>query len=192
MKKRLELSRRGFMGGVVTAAAVPLLGTKSLAFEAKASTAVLAQSGFGGLPRFQHAASTLPDGRVLVSGGYHLSEQAREGVEVALPSPSVQIFDPNLGQWSDCAPMQTPRAHHASTVLPDGRIAVSGGVFTAVLDSVEIYDPATNAWSYGTPLPQPLAGHTACAVGDQVVLIGGPAGTLTQVTRFVGAALSRP
>jgi hypothetical protein len=56
--------------------------------------------------------------------------------------------------WTSAGSMSQPRRHHTATVLPDGRVLVTGGVsgggFNDVATGVraaEVWDPATNDWS---------------------------------------------
>ncbi len=178
MSNRLEISRRTFIGGAASVAAIPLLVGKSVASPKTGPVAKKSRAlARGGRPRFLHAAAALSDGRVLVCGGYNTDATSRDLLGQQ-PSTSVQIFDPASGKWSECAPLKTPRARHAAVGLPDGRVAVIGGFFNSPLNSVEIYDPITDRWAAGTALPQPICDHTASLVRDGIVLMGGPTGTL--------------
>ena len=100
---------------------------------------------------------------------------------------------------SACTRLTLPRAGHAMTLLPDGRVLVSGGFSldpaTAKLqyhDAAEIFDPQTGAFA---PLPasplQRRAGHAAVAVtgpaGPAVLLAGGEG---TQGNNPDGAAIA--
>ena len=73
--------------------------------------------------------------------------------------------------------MSTARANHTSTLLPDGRVLVAGGVDAtgAALASAEIYDPDANSWSAALPLHVARAGHTATALYDGRIVIAGGA-----------------
>lgn len=86
---------------------------------------------------------------------------------------------------SACTHLTVPRAGHAMTLLPDGRVLVSGGFTidpaTSRLqyhDEAEIFDPQTAAFTAlpSSPL-QRRAGHSAVAVsgpaGTAVLLAGG-------------------
>src|SRR4029077_16334709 len=93
------------------------------------------------LGRNQHAAVALPDGRVVLLGGYHREDG---------PQRSVEIYDPKANTFAAAGQMAEARADFQATLLPDGRILATGGISgpadasglgTTVLSSVEIYDP---------------------------------------------------
>ena len=94
--------------------------------------------------RYNHQATLLMDGKVLVTGGFNVS-----AFHVALKT--VEIYDPVLHKWTNALNMSTPRATHLSFLLQDGRVLVGGGwtlppnVLTPTA-SVEIYDPVTYSW----------------------------------------------
>lgn len=97
------------------------------------------------VPRMMHRSAALPDGRILLTGGY-----LRPGTA---PYASTEIHDPATGLFSAAAAMQTARVEHAAVTLKDGRIMVVGGTIATSpslvgTNSAEIYDPATGQWSY--------------------------------------------
>ena len=51
--------------------------------------------------------------------------------------------------WAPTGSMSVSRFYHTATLLPDGRVLVSGGATddTVPLSSAEIYDPALDTWS---------------------------------------------
>lgn len=98
-------------------------------------------------------------------------------------------FDPGAGQWTQRAPMPTPRGGIASGVL-GGRIVVFGGEGPSgrpeqTYQQVEEYDPATDAWRSLTPMPNPRHGFYGATVtagpdGARIHLpAGGPRAGLT-------------
>src|SRR5450759_4633159 len=85
-------------------------------------------------PRTGHAATLLPDGKVLVAGGY--------GGNGALAS--AERYDPGSGSWTAAGSMVTPRQSHTATLLPDGKVLVAGGFGAeAPVVTAELYDPGS-------------------------------------------------
>jgi hypothetical protein len=123
------------------------------------------------------SAVLLYDGRVLVTGGLsEITESTETETHTYLrATASGERFSPTGGSFLDTPPMQSARANHTSTLLPDGRVLVVGGVGAdeIALSSVEIYDPATNSWMAGTPLHYARSGHTATPLYDGRVVIAG-------------------
>jgi hypothetical protein len=92
----------------------------------------------------------LPSGEFLVVGGKH-GECLRE------PSAQVDRWNPTAG-WRATTPLQVARKAPVVTLLPDGRVKVTGGFTPTGLPIVleEVYDPATELWTLHEP-PAPLA-----------------------------------
>jgi hypothetical protein len=116
-----------------------------------------------------HTATALPDGRVLVAGGF---------TDVSQAAKSAEIYDPKQRAFSPAGRMRVLRHSHTATVLADGRILIVGGYGdgNAVLADVEIFDPATNTFSAVAALRAARAGHTAVRLFDGRVLIAGGVG----------------
>lgn len=70
----------------------------------------------------QNHAAILPDGDVVVLGG-----EGEVGT-VRMANLAVQLFRPSTGQLTQVGTMSVPRHDHANaTLLPDGRVLISGG-----------------------------------------------------------------
>src|SRR5438034_1381370 len=110
----------------------------SLTWAWPAPAAVLGWTPSGSMAtaRELHTATRLPDGRVLVAGGY-----GGGGSYLA----SAEIYDPASGTWATTGSMGHKRGSHTATLLPDGRVLVAGGYGPLVLASAEIYDPASGS-----------------------------------------------
>ena len=118
-------------------------------------------------PRFNHIQERLPNGKVLVAGGYW---------EPGIILNSSEIYDPAAGTWSSTGNLFEARQFHKSTVLIDGRILVSGGLGISFqpLSSAEIYDPQKGKWSYVAGMSVPRFQHSVTTLPDgRVLVVGG-------------------
>src|SRR4029453_7382162 len=89
--------------------------------------------------RRMHTATLLPDGRVLIVGGY--------GPGGALAS--AELFDPTAGAFREAGSLATARGGHTAILLPTGRVLVIGGYGWREypnLAPAELYDPATGVF----------------------------------------------
>jgi hypothetical protein len=78
------------------------------------------------------------------------------------------------GAWTSLTNLNTPRANHTATLLPNGKVlAAGGGNDGGTLASVELYDPATNSWSFTGSLLAARQDHTATLLPNGKVLIAG-------------------
>jgi hypothetical protein len=116
--------------------------------------------------RYDHAATRLQDGRVLVSGGITTNGDWT----------SAEIFNPTSGQWTSVASMSTARARHTQTLLANGKVLVIGGdnpTTTQGLSSAEIFDPATGTWTATAAPSFAYSSHSATLLPDGRVLVLG-------------------
>jgi hypothetical protein len=119
--------------------------------------------------RFFHTATLLRDGRVLITGGFDYLTPAGypDGTNTA------EIYDPQTGTFRYTAgPMIEARAGHVATLLPDGRVLISGGRGDFF---PEIYDPATDSFyaTGGTMTGHHYYGTKAVTLHDGRVLVTG-------------------
>ena len=145
--------------------------------------------------RAYHAATLLPDGQVLLSGGALVVSPVE-----APPLASTEL-------WSDGGgfapgggpPMNDERVFHTQTLLPGGAVLVTGGVGIGpagapeLLASAELYDGG--AWTAIGGMAGPRAFHSATLAttetGDTWVLVTGgysafgPGGWFGQTTSLV-------
>ena len=110
---------------------------------------------------FDHTATLLLDGRVLVAGG------GGEAIAAA------ELYDPGRGTWSATGSLTTARFGHTATLLPDGRVLVAGGSNDGWLASVELYDPRSGTWSSTGSMATARGWHTATLLPDGTVLVTG-------------------
>src|SRR5947199_608433 len=133
-----------------------------------------AQAGLMNDARSGATASVLQDGRVLITGG-----RSSDGPPILI-SNTLEIFDPNSGNFSNAGTMSSPRQDHAAAVLSDGRVLIVGGSSdgTNALNTTDIYDPQAGSVSPGPVMSTARAKHTATTLLDgTVVVIGGSNGT---------------
>ena len=117
--------------------------------------------------RTRHAATLLPNGEVLVAGGASTSDYL---ASVA----SAELYDPASGSWSLTGSLSTARTGHTETLLPSGKVLVTGGInATGYLASAELYDPATGSWSPTGGLSTKRLGHTATLLPSGQTLVAG-------------------
>jgi len=117
--------------------------------------------------RDAHTATAVPDGRVVLVGGY-----TGEGRP---PLDTIEIFDPAAGTVLGAGRLAQARGGHAATALKDGRVLVIGGwvarrTFTA---TTEIVDPVTRNVSQAAALPVALGSLDAVTLHDGRVLVTG-------------------
>lgn len=104
------------------------------------STGTFTPTGSMNIGRFNQAATTLFDGRVLITGGY-------ADVNTRTATASAEIYDSGTGTFTPTGNMNVTRAEHSSTLLPNGTVLIgggfnSGGFFSGVqLSTAEIYRP---------------------------------------------------
>jgi hypothetical protein len=87
-----------------------------------------------GTPRVFHTATKLPDGRVLVAGGFYVAtgtdSMCPGGACVHLTATeSVDIYNPLTGSFDSESGLQLTHARglHTATLLSDGRVFIAGG-----------------------------------------------------------------
>jgi len=119
--------------------------------------------------RYNHTATLLADGRVLVTGGMNTGGGFLGTAE---------IYDPVGGSWSTASSMSVPRANQMAYLLANGTVLVAGGRDgSGAINDSELYDPAGDNWidlgTIGT------ARYDATAFGSAagVALCGGTNGS---------------
>src|SRR5687767_7223567 len=109
--KTLFKNRRSQLSGKVAWAvlfALCFIGLRAFAAEQ------ITQVGALAVPRKDHTATLLTDGRVLILGG-----QSAAG-ELA----SAELYDPATRTFSSAGSMSAPRVRHAATLLPSGKVLI--------------------------------------------------------------------
>ncbi len=135
--------------------------------DAAATPGTLAEAGSMATARAAHTATALPDGRVLVAGGFTGEENTAAGAE---------IYDQAADRFAPAAPMIVRRHSHSATPLPDGRVLLAGGYSASgeYLASAELYDPATATFTPTGAMTVARADQAAVLLRDgHVLMIGG-------------------
>jgi Galactose oxidase, central domain len=121
--------------------------------------------------RQYHTATLLPNGKVLVAGGY-----GSGGVGWLI---DCQLYDPQKGEFGETGRLTTRRDAHTATLLPNGKVLVAGGEevneggFAVLLASAELYDPASGLFSLTGSMVTGRELHTATLMGNGKVLVAG-------------------
>jgi WD40 repeat protein len=152
----------------IRAAVLTALGTALLIAPASAGAVnpvSFSQVGNLTTPRDAPGAALLPDGRVLVAGGYD-----GDSLDTA------EIFDPKTNSFTAIgATMSTVRYAPGAASLPDGRVLIAGGWNDSNdLTSAEVFDPSTGTFSPvgSMSVPRELPG-TASLPDGRVLVVGG-------------------
>jgi hypothetical protein len=145
--------------------------------------------------RFNHTATPLLNGNVLICGGQTgAADVATAACDVFTPAGASGTFAPT-------GSMLLARYLHSSTLLNDGTVWVAGGWNSGAANSnppfivtTERYSTATGAWQQAQPLNSARANHTATLTGDNKVLIAGGvnANTNTNTVQAVNNLLIPP
>ena len=117
-----------------------------------------------GTTRIRTPIVVLPNGKVLIAGGYH-----------QWSVNSCDLYDPTGGTCSSTGTLGTDRNFHTLTLLPNGMVlAVAGrqGGNTG-LTSCELYNPAGGTWSATASMNNKRLQHTATLLPSGRVLVAG-------------------
>jgi hypothetical protein len=131
--------------------------------------------------RYSHAATLLPDGKVLIAGGTNFVVWLNsDGVEIGATGGTLataEVYDPATGRFTATGNLLGQRNHPTANLLPDGRVLLAGGVTggSSVLGTAELYDPATGLFTATAgSLLTPREYHTSTLLPDgKVLFVGG-------------------
>jgi len=107
-------------------------------------------------PRGGHAATLLPTGEVLITGGC-----------AGVSCTSTELYDPATGAFAEGPPLRAPRVGHGSALIESGEVlVVSGG-------TAELFDPKRRTFFDTTPPGASRDGRTLRALVNGKVFVGG-------------------
>jgi N-acetylneuraminic acid mutarotase len=119
--------------------------------------------------RTGHAATLLPDGKVLVIGGGDSSD-GNGG-----PLATAEVYDPATGSWTATGDTIGSGPGRTATLLGNGKVLATGGISgdLEALGVAELFDPGTGSWSATGNMAEARSGHRAMLLLDGSVLVVG-------------------
>ncbi|MEZ6197838.1 MAG: hypothetical protein R3F20_19280 [Planctomycetota bacterium] len=144
--------------------------------------------------RMGHAATRLPSGKVLLTGGIR-DGFLLFGTGAPLYALTSELFDPVTNAFTTAASPTISRVVHSQNVLPDGTVLMlggAGGTLVVSVGSSEIYDETNDTWTPGPPLPagQTLALHEVTPLPDgRLYVSGGAVGAVGSFSALPAAYL---
>jgi hypothetical protein len=137
-------------------------------------TGTFSPTGSMAAERVFHTATLLNDGRVLVTGGAYTPTKGS-----IYSRDTAELYDVKTGTFSTAGSMSDERTFHQATLLPDGRVLVTGGsadgwTYPGIpLASADIFDPKSGTFTPTGPVADARFAHTATLLPDGRVLIAG-------------------
>lgn len=163
-------------------AALALLGAFFLISGSLSAEAGMATARTG------HSATLLPSGNILIVGGYTNVGTPIASVEISLEQQGTFINGMSINDASIAAGCRIARSSHTATLLPNGKVLVTGGSDGAAASNTALlYDATVNTWACTTNnMAVARQNHTATLLKTGSVLICGGntdlAGTVVTAT----------
>jgi Kelch motif protein/galactose oxidase-like protein len=127
-------------------------------------------------PRHSPQSVRLPNGQVLVAGGFPLDDPSNQKM-----TTSTEIYDPVSNTWKPAADLTEARYTFILISLPNGQVLAIGGAHSwegwwnadSFVGEIEVYDPVIDRWQIVGELPQPGAYATGILLPNRRVWVAG-------------------
>jgi len=139
------------------------------------------------MPRAEHTATLLCDGRVLLVGGFSPKRECSQEMDTcgsSFKAPGPEVWDPKTERAQAAGTSPDCLFRHTATLLLDGQVLIAGGeryTKNNLSSDVFRFQPSTGQWQKLPPPPQKRAGHTATVLSDGRLLLAGGAGGSVQL-----------
>jgi hypothetical protein len=134
--------------------------------------------GEDGIGIFGHTATLLPNGKVLLAGGFLNNYWDYSG---STSDNGASLYDSAAGVLSGTGNMTANRGGHTATLLANGKVLIAGGSDQdptgTGLTSAELYDPGTGTFTHTGSMAVGRYLHTATLLQNGKVLIVGGVST---------------
>lgn len=124
-----------------------------------------------------HTATLLANGKVLVAGSGNQDGYCLNGIS------SAELYDPLANSFALTGAMTIGRYAQTATLLPNGKVLMTGGFssesdcpvagITPALTTAELYDPFNESFAATGSMAEDRGGHTATLLANGKVLIAG-------------------
>ena len=142
------------------------------------STGQWTSTGSMTVPRGNHTATLLPDGKVLVAGGLCSGG-------FIYPTNSAELYDPSTGTWKAAANMNFSRASAGATLLQTGEVLIAGGNSTSADGrSAELFDPSKGRWTVTGSMNTPRGTLQMVLLTNGTALVLGGTGLASDASQF--------
>jgi WD40 repeat protein len=124
--------------------------------------------------------AVLKSGKVLLAGEHDTLSGA-------------ELYDPETGKWSTTGRLETGRGGHTTTLLPNGKVLIAGGIDysadgTPIFTSAELYDADKGTWNSAASMAVPRFKHAAVLLASGEVLVVGGTSTEPSNDRALASA----